>query len=197
MKIITKLLTVSAFLAVFALPTYAQAQKIATANMQRILNEIKEVKELEARLKTKLEDARRQQESLQAQAKEKQGQRDQYKPDSPEYNRVNNELVKIVVEAQIAGQIAQQELVREQKRQLKAISEKIVAQVKVIAEAKQIAIVVAQVLPPEISDENWEKLTTEQASNLLSARNLLYVTPDMDLTTEVITSLDAAHAAGQ
>lgn len=197
MKLITKLLAVSVVALAFASPTFAQSQKIATANMQRILNELKEVKELETRLKTKFEEAKRQQESQQNRLKELQAQRDMFKPSSEEYDRAQKELIKVAVEAQVAGQIAQQELVREQKKQLKLISDKIISQVKVIAEQKQISLVIAQVIPPEVSDENWEKLTPEQASQLLSSRNLLYVAPDTDLTTEVITALDAAHASGQ
>jgi Skp family chaperone for outer membrane proteins len=197
MKLASKLMTIVAFVAIFSLPSFAHAQKIATANMQRILTEIKEFKELETKLRGRFEEAKRQQETLQGRARELQGQRDQFKPGSPEYDRANNDLIKLAVEAQVAGQVVQQELVREQKRQLRGLSDKIVAQVKVVAESKQITLVISQVLPQEISDENWEKLTPEQASQLLSQRNLLYVAPDMDITNEVITSLDAAHASGK
>ncbi len=197
MKLVTKILTVTAVLAAFSTATFAQAQKIAVANMGRILTEIKEFKELETRLKGKFEDAKASQEKLQGRARELQGQRDQFKPGSKEYDSANADLIKVAVELQVSGQVAQQELVREQKRQLKGLSDKIVAQVKTIAETKQIALVISQVVPPEISDENWEKLTPEQASQLLSQRNLLYVAPDMDITTEVITALDAAHATNR
>lgn len=197
MKLVSKILTVTAIMAAFSSATFAQAQKVAVANMGRILTEIKEFKELETKLKSKFEDAKAAQEKQQARARELQGQRDQFKPGSPEYERANNDLIKVAVELQVSGQVAQQELVREQKRQLKGLSDKIVAQVKSVAEAKQISLVISQVVPPEISDENWEKLTPEQAGNLLSQRNLLYVAPEMDITNEVITTLDAAHAAGR
>lgn len=197
MKLLSKLMFVAAFLAVFALPSFAQAQKIATANMQRILTEIKEFKDLETKLKTRFEEVKRQQETLQGRARELQGQRDQFKPGSPEYDRANADLIKLAVEGQVSGQVAQQELIREQKRQLRGLSEKIMNQAKTVAQAKQIAIVISQVVPPEVSDENWEKLTPEQAGQLLSQRNLLYVAPELDITNDIITALDAAYASGR
>lgn len=197
MKLVTKLLTVAAFVAVFALPSFAQAQKIAVANTGRILQEIKEFKAFEGKIKTKVEDARRQQETLQTRAKELQGQRDQFKAGSPEYDRANSDLLKVVAEAQVLGQLAQQDIIRDQKRQVKAILEKIVNQVKTIAQSKQIALVVAQVTPPDLSDENWEKLNPDQATNLLLSRNILFASTEMDITNEVITALDASFSAGQ
>lgn len=197
MKLATKLMTVAALVAVFAIPTFAQAQKIATANTQRILSEIKEFKDFEGKIKTKVDEARRQQENLQNRAKELQAQRDQFKAGSPEYDRANSDLLKVAAEAQVLGQLAQQDIIRDQKRTVKAMIEKIVNQVKTIAQSKQIQLVLAQVTPPELSDENWEKLNPDQATNLMLSRNLLFVAPEMDITNDVITALDAAHAAGQ
>lgn len=197
MKLTARLMTVAAFVAVFTLPTYAQAQKIATANTQRILSEIKEFKDFEGKIKSKVEEARRFQETLQGRAKELQGQRDQFKAGSPEYDRANSDLLKVAAEAQVAGQLAQQDIIREQKRTVKAIIDKIVSQVKTIAQQKQIALVLAQVTPPELSDDNWEKLNPDQATNLMLSRNILFVSPELDITNDVITALDAAHASGQ
>jgi Skp family chaperone for outer membrane proteins len=199
MKLVSKLIALTAFLAVFAVPSFAQAQKFAVANMGRIMTEIKEFKDLEGKLKGRFDEAKRQQESLQARARELQGQRDQFKVGSPEYERANNDLIKLAVEAQVAGQIAQQELIREQKRHLRALSEKIVTQVQTIAQSKQLALVISQVVPAELAltAENWEKLTPEQASQVLSQRNLLFVSPDLDITNEIITALDASYASGK
>lgn len=195
MKLVAKILTVTAVVAAFSTATFAQAQKIAVANMGRILTEIKEFKEFDAKFKTKLDEARRAQESLQNKGKDLQAQRDQFKVGSPEWDRANSELVKVAVEIQVTGQFAQQDLIREQKRQLRALSDKVVAQIKTVAESKQISLVISQVVPAEqaLTDENWEKLTFEQASQVIGNRNLLYVAPDLDITTEVIAAIDAAH----
>ncbi len=197
MKLASKFIAMTALVAVFAIPSFAQAQKIAVANTQRILSETKEFKEFEGKIKAKVEDAQKQQSSLQGKAKDLQAQRDQFKAGSPEYDRANSDLLKVVAEAQVLGQLAQQDIIRDQKRTVKALLEKIVAQVKVIAQQKQVQLVVAQVTPPELSDDNWEKLNPDQATNLMLSRNILFVAPELDITNDVITALDAAHASGQ
>lgn len=197
MKLVTKLLTVAAFIAVFALPSFAQAQKIAVANTGRILQECKEFRALEGKIKTKVEQAQQQQKSLQTKGQDLQAQRDQFKVASPEWDRANSDLLNVAAEIQVRGQLAQQDIIREQKRSVKAILEKVTAQVKTIAQAKQISVVISQVAPPELSDENWEKLNPDQATGHLLSRNILFAAADVDITNDVITALDAAFSAGQ
>ena len=75
------------------------------------------------------------------------------------------------------------------------IYDKIVAAVGEVAKEKGYAMVVAQIVPPEPSDDQFDRLTAEQLINLLRQQNLLYVDPASDITADVVTRMDAKYAS--
>lgn len=196
MKLAPRYAALALLLAAFVLPSAAsaqQAQKIGSANVQKIFSDIKETKDLETKLKAKGDDLNRKTAELQQKVKALQDSRNQFKPGTDTYDRANQELKRAAQQGQFDLQVTQQDLVGEQKLQTKMIYDKIVAAVSELAKEKGYAVVLAQVIPPEPSDDQFDRLTSEQLINLLRQQNILFVDPSADLTAEVITRLDAKY----
>lgn len=198
MKSTAKLAAIATLFAAFALPAVASAQaaKVGSANVQKIFSDIKETKDLDNKLNAKGADLKKMQNDAQAELTAKKQSRDQFKPGTDTYDRANQELNRAVTQRQIEIQVAQNELVREQKLQTKLIYDKIVAAVSEVAKEKGYSVVVSQVIPPEPSDDQFDRLTADQLINLLRQQNLLYVDPSADLTSEVVARMDAKYAGG-
>ena len=199
MKLTTQLAAVAMLFAALAVPSVASAQAatVGSVNVQKVFSDIKQTKDLENTLKAKGAELTTQQNSAQQDITAKKASRDQFKPGTDTYDRANAELSRSATQYQVTLQIAQQELVREQKMQTKMIYDKIVAAVGELAKEKGYTMITAQVTPPEPSDDQFDRLTAEQLINLLRQQNLLYVDPAADLTAEVVTRLDAKYASPQ
>ena len=50
---------------------------------------------------------------------------------------------------------------------------------------------------PDIPDNFMEQATLEQVRATLGTRNVLYSSPQVDITQDVITQMDANYAAGK
>ena len=105
--------------------------------------------------------------------------------------------MQALVDANVSTQVAQQELLRDQKLSTKAVVEKIVVVAKALATEKGYALIVTQVVPPDPTPDQFERLTPEQLNQLLSSRNVLYVDPSIDVTAEIVARMDAAYASGK
>lgn len=197
MKMFSKFATLTVFAATVAMASLAQAQQVAAVNVQRVVSEVKELKDLDAKWKARAQEIQTQGQQRQARINELKNQRDQFKAGSAEYDRAAADLSKTFLEAQIATQFEQQNLVREQKRTLKTMYDKVAEVVKAVAADKKIGVVIAQNVPPELSEDNFDRLTPEQVEQLVRSRNILYVAPEADLTTEVITRMDANYSSGR
>jgi Skp family chaperone for outer membrane proteins len=195
MKLSSRIAAVVTVMLALALPSIASAQKVGAANIQKIFTDVKETKDLETKLKARGDELQKQANDIQGRVQTLKQQRDQFKAGSEEYNRANQELNRSLVQAQIETQVLQQELAREQKRQTKAMFDKVITAVGEVAKEKQYSIIVAQIVPPEPSDDQMERLNVEQLINLLRQQNILYLAPESDITAEVITRLDAAYAS--
>lgn len=175
----------------------AVAAKIGSANLQRIFTEIKETKDLEQKFRARQQQGQTDATNKQTHIKDLQNQRDQFKAGSPEYDAANKALVQAAIEANVSTQVAQQELVRDQKLSTKGVVEKIVTVAKALATEKGYAMIVTQVVPPDPTPEQFDRLTPEQLNQLLSSRNVLYVDPSADVTAEIVARMDAAYASGK
>jgi Skp family chaperone for outer membrane proteins len=203
MKLASRLAPLAVLVAAFAIPTVtlpaiasAQAQKIASADVSKVFSDIKETKDLDAKLKQRGQQLNQQNTDIQQRLGQLKQSRDQFKPGTDTYDRANQELSRQFVQSQIEFQVAQQDALREQKRQTKMIFDKIVATVNVVAKEKGYTMVVAQVVPAEPSDDQMDQMKPEALIQLLRQQNLLYIDPSIDLTAEVVTRMDAKYAAG-
>lgn len=197
MKWTAKFATLATLMAVFALSSsaHAQAVKVGSANVQKVFADIKETKDLQTKLSSKGNDLNAMKNDAQKQLTDLKAQRDQFKPGTDTYDRANQTLSRTATELQVKFQVVQQELMHEQKYQTKMIYDKIVTVVGELAKEKGYTLVVSQIVPPEPSDDQFERLTMEQLSGLLTQQNLLYVDPAADLTAEVTTRMDAKYVS--
>jgi Skp family chaperone for outer membrane proteins len=187
-----KLLAPLALLCLAAAPAMAQT-KIAIANPIKILNELQETKDLNGNMKTE-------QTAVENEAKERvekikaiQAQRDQLKPDAPQWADLNKQFVQLRTEAQTWQQTMQQELARKFRDQAKRMNDKITDAIAEVAKAKGFDMVLAQ-QSADISDEDLSKLQPQQVMGVLfGSRNVLYTSNAADLTQDVIVKLDAGY----
>jgi len=158
--------------------------KIAVANAGKIFGEIKEKKDWEQKM---LAD----QKTLQDTAFQ-----DNLRTDSPQYAEKDKELQTAKIDLEVWAQIQQAESQRTNKLQTKALFDKIVNAVASVATAKGVDLVIAD-QHPELPDNFMEQATLEQVRATLGQRNVLYSSPQVDITQDVITQMDANYAAGK
>jgi Skp family chaperone for outer membrane proteins len=127
--------------------------------------------------------------------RELQSSRDQLKPDSPQYAQRNQELLKVATEYEVWGKLTQADVQRNQKMRMKTLFDKIQAAVGEVAEQKGIDMVISE-QKPEIP-ENLDSINVEQLRAILNGRNILYHTPRVDISNDVIALLDSRYRAGQ
>lgn len=185
-----------ALTALLALPALAAAQtRVGVANTARIFNEMQETRDLQQQIdqeRVKMEETVRQK---RGQLQALREARDQIKPDSPQYQERNRELLNATVEFETWGRLMQAELQRTQKRRMASLFEKIESSVAVIAQQKGLELVLAQHavdLPPDL-----DELPIEQVRAIINQRNVLYATDPIDVTDEVLAHLDAQYKGGQ
>ena len=175
--------------------TLAIAQsRIGIANPVRIFGEIQETKDL----RSKLDNDRRQ---LEATEKEKRGrletlqqQREQLKPDAPQYAEITRQLEAAAIELQVWLQVSQVNFQRTQKLQMKMIFDKIIDGIGEVAAGKQLELVLSD-QRPELPD-NLDQINLDQLRVLLNQRNVLYNDAKIDISADVINHLDAKYRAG-
>ena len=170
--------------------------KIACANAGKIFSDIKEKKDWEQKM---LQDQKTLQDTAfqkQQKVKSLQEQRDNLRTDSPQYADKDKELQSAKIDLEVWAQIQQAESQRTNKMQTKALFDKIVNAVAAVATAKGIDLVIAD-QHPEVPDNFMEQATLEQVRALLGQRNVLYSSPQVDITQDVITQMDADYSAGK
>lgn len=170
--------------------------KIAVANAGKIFGEIKEKKDWEQKM---LADQKTLQDTAfqkQQKVKSLQEQRDNLRTDSPQYADKDKELQTAKIDLEVWAQIQQAEVQRTNKMQTKALFDKIVNAVASVATAKGLDLVIAD-QHPDLPDNFMEQATLEQVRATLGQRNVLYSSPQVDITQDVITQMDANYAAGK
>ncbi len=184
------------FFAAMLLPAaVASAQaKLGVVNTARIFNEMQETKALQTKLQSDrdgLADTERQKRGQLQALKES---RDQLKPDSPQYQQRNEELVKASVEFEVWGRMMQLNVQRQQKQQIARLFDKIQTAVTEVAKNKGLDLVVAEQATEMPAD--MDQINVDQLKALINQRNILYAAEGLDISNEVITSLDATYKGG-
>jgi Skp family chaperone for outer membrane proteins len=171
------------------------AQKIAVANPAKIFNELQETKDLKA----KMDDDGKTLQATDAEKRQKlkdlQAQRDTLKEGTPQYDDMNKQLMSASVEYEVWNRLQQAELQREQKTQIKTLFQKIATTTGEVAKQRGIDLVLAE-QEPEFPD-NIDQINTDQLRQLIAERNVLYDSGALDISNEVIASMDAKYKSGK
>ena len=127
--------------------------------------------------------------------KDLQAQRDTLKPDSPQYAKINQDLVQKSIEFEVWGRIQQAEIQRQQKNQMKSLFEKITTATAEVATQRGIDLVIAEQRPD--FPDNLDQLNVDQLRVLINQRNVLFNSAAADLSNEIIAAMDAKYKAGK
>ena len=168
------------------------AGKIGVVNLGKVFNSMQEKKDIQARLEA---DTQQLQNDNKTHQSELQGMQEMIrngpKPDTQQYDDLVHQYDQKTAQYAADLKVRQVELTRSQVRQLKGLYDKIEDAVGAIAKQHALALVITESkpeFPPDVSD-----MTPDQLSQVINQRNVMYVNPDIDLTSEVVTALDAQY----
>jgi Skp family chaperone for outer membrane proteins len=184
-------------LLVTAAPSMAQSQptKVGVVNMGKVFNTMQETKDI----KTQLEASQSQlNATVNAHKADLEKMRSDLqngpKPDTQQYDDLAGQFERKTVEYDNEIKLKQIDIARSQSKQLKAIFDKIEATVGDVAKEKQLDLVITMVKPE--FPANVRDLNPDAISQLINQRNVMYVNDKIDITSDVITRLDAKYKSG-
>jgi len=170
--------------------------KVASVNIEKALNELQERKEMQAKLEMMQNDVRAEAQKRDLAIKQLVERRNaELKPDSADYVRLTGELRQLSAELNTFQQLKNLELQGFLKSNLRAMADKINNAAAEIAKEQGIGLIVSEIFPQLPAD--LEPVPLEQVQGRISARTVLFVAPEADLTSLVITRLDANYKAGK
>lgn len=165
--------------------------RIAIANPARIFNDMAETQDLKQALerqRVQLEETERQKrQALQA----LQERRSLFRPDSPQFADVSRELAQAAIEFEVWGRMTQADIQRNQREQMRRLFDKIQAATARVAAERGFDLVLAE-QRPEIP-ESLDQLTVDQLRVLINGRNVLFATPQVDISADVTALLDREY----
>jgi Skp family chaperone for outer membrane proteins len=181
-----------------ALPAVAQTPggtRVGVVNMGKVFNSMQEVVEIKAKLESDAKALQTEAQAHKAELMNLQQQRENGpKPDTTQYAEATENIEKLGVKYEAEIKLQQLSLARGQSRQLKLIFDKIESTTGDIAKEKGLDVVITEVRPEW--PKNSQDLTPENISTLINQRNLLYVSPQIDITDAVTAALDAKFKGG-
>lgn len=178
----------------FASQAHAQA-KIATVNAAKVFNEIQETKDLKSKMENDQKNLQASDLERKTKLKDMQNARDALKPDAPQFEKSNQDLMQAAVDYEVWQRVQGANIQRMQKQQMLSIFNKITTAVSQVATQKGLDLVIAE-QRPEVPD-NLDQLNVDQVRLLINQRNVLYSTPNVDVSNDVIAAMDAAYKSGK
>jgi Skp family chaperone for outer membrane proteins len=175
--------------------TGAAGAKIATASPARIFNEIQETKDLKALIESKTKNLEQDRFAREQKLKDLKNTRDQLKPDAPQYADRDRDLRQAVIEYKVWFDQNTADMQAEQKRQMLLIFNKILTAVQEVATAKGIDLVIAEQKPE--FPPNLDQVDANNLRAMINSQNVLFSTPQVDISTDVITAMDAKYKSGK
>jgi len=183
-----------AFCLVALLSTVAYAQqeiRVAVASPSRIFNEMQERIDLRAKLDSerklmegmnneKLQRIRQVQTTLQT-----------LRPGTPQHRERSDELSRLSIEHRAWAEITDLSLQREQKSLIKSLYEKVEQATAEVAQQRGFHLVIADQRQP--LPEDLDRVNVEQLVNMINARTILYASPAIDISNDVLALLDKRY----
>lgn len=181
----------------FAPPAFAQTTpaRVAIANPARVFNEIQETKDLQAKFSNDLQALTVEKKARELKLNDIKTARDAVKPDSTTWAERNQELLRGAIEYKVWQEMTQADLERQQKAQMKQIFDKITDSVAQVATTKGIDLVIAEVRPE--LPETLDQIQVNDLRARLVSRNVLFNSPAVDISNDVIAAMDAKYKTGK
>jgi Skp family chaperone for outer membrane proteins len=171
--------------------------RIVVVNIRKVFSECAEAKEFQktsAAMGASAQEADRQ---FQADAEKKTRERDQFEPDSAEFRRAEEEILKVLVDREAAKQQFQLRAARATSVHLRGLNAKLSNIVKDLAEEEGIDLVLNELTPGDVPADQLAKLNPEQLAEFIGRQTMLYVKKESDKTDLVIARLDAGYQSGR
>ena len=179
-----------------ATPALAQQKpiRVAVIDPARVFNEMQETKELQSQVESELQQRG-------ATAKEKEGelanlqnQRKAMRPDSPQIEEVNRQLMQKAMEYELWSKFTKADAERRHKNRMRSLFSKVEAATAEVAKQQGIDVVIAA-QSPKLPD-SLDGISIEQLRGALLSRDVLYASDAADVSSAVIALLDARYKSG-
>jgi Skp family chaperone for outer membrane proteins len=172
-------------------PAAQPGARIAVVNPSRVFQEMKETRDLRAKLETRRQELSTAEQEKRKSIDDLKRNRANLKPDSPQYNDLSTKLDKENADFQAWGQVTRIQAEREQKQMMKTLFDKIQGAVGQVAQEQGIDLVLADQGQevPSVEDLNFDQLRL-----LLNQRNVLFASKRVDISERVLAVLDAQYA---
>jgi Skp family chaperone for outer membrane proteins len=170
--------------------------RIASCNPSKVFAALDERKVIQDKINSEIQKFQGETQKRKVEFESLKQERDNLKPESSTYNEKQTQLLNKSVEFDVWSRIQQQEIVRHEKEYTKSLFDKIRQACEEVAKERKIDMVLAE-RRPELSQEDWEKLTPEQARNLLGQTDTLYINEKADITQAVILLMNKKFAESQ
>jgi len=171
--------------------------RIAIANPGRILSELQETRELEQKMEAEVRQLQAQLQERNAKLEELRQARSAFKPGTEQHEAKNKELLQAGADLEVWTRVMQAEQQRQRKQRMKQLFDKITTAIGEIAQQKGIDLVIADTRPDIPEDMDDPRYTFDMLKAGLNQRNILYYSPGVDISSEVIATMDARYKAGQ
>lgn len=169
------------------------SSRVAICNPAKVFQDMDERKVVEDRM-------RQDREKIQAEITRRRSEAEEIKkllislnPNSAQYKEKMGDLQKKAIEFEVWARTTEQELVRAEKEQVKALFEKIRDGCKEVAEARQIDLVLTERKPDLVTED---QLTVAQFRTLISQVDVLFSNEKADITQAVIAAVNKKYAGG-
>lgn len=176
-------------------PASNQPLKIVVANPSKIFNEMAETKALQTRMKQEQDRFAQTVQEKAGALKQLKESRDALNPSHPQYEELNNQLMKASMEYKVWGESQKMMAEHTQKKQMKALFEKITAAIGEVAKRDGIDVVIANNSEQLPTDQELEGMDIRALRAMILQKDVLYTTDRADISTAVITLLDARYKA--
>ncbi len=167
--------------------------KIAVVNPAKILQDMKETKESNEAFKAEQTAVQAQFKERQTKLAELEAQKNQLKPDAPQWADLNRKVVTMRTENEVWLKEKDQELTMKFRAQAKSISGKIRIAIEEVAKAKGYDLVVSK--QSELQEADMERIPLPQLMPALLAKSVFYSSDSIDITQEVLAKLDAGYTS--
>lgn len=169
-----------------------RAPRIAVANVPRILSELREAKDLDEKFAAEKEKLAQEEARLKEQIKNLEGRAGNFRPDSPQYEDLQNEYVDAVSKYKVWGETVKFKREAQKKRLTRMLYDKIYAAVGEYANREGIDLVISDV-QPILSEKEFAQVPLEQLGAVLNQRRVLYAGKTNDISQAVIALLDSKY----
>lgn len=172
-------------------PAVAVPTKVAIVSPSKVFADMQQTKDLKQKMDGQTNDL---QSALRLRAEKLKNMQDEMqliKVDSQQYIDKSREFTAARIEAEAFRQTALADLDRDQRLQMRALFEKIQGATAKLAQQKGYDIVLAD--GHDDIPANLENITLKDLRSIIMSRAILYARPEVDLTLEVTTLLDAEY----